>query len=101
MIASDLAPPALLARLKEIERTFGRRAAGQRWSARVLDLDIVLWDGGRWAARDLVIPHPQFSRRDFVLAPARHIAANWRDPATGLTIAQLHHRLTRPKPTPR
>ena len=41
-----LDPPAMLAALKAIERDFGRRA-GRRWGARVLDLDIVAWSGGR------------------------------------------------------
>ena len=38
MIESDEAPDALLRRLKRIERDFGRRR-GQRWSARVIDLE--------------------------------------------------------------
>ena len=52
-------PDALLALLKRIERDFGRRPGGQRWGARVLDLDIVLWCGGACApAPGLTIPHP-------------------------------------------
>ena len=97
VIATDLAPPGLLALLKRIERAFGRRPGGQRWRARVLDLDIVLWSGGAWACDELTIPHPQFRRRGFVLAPAAHIAPDWRDPLTGLTLRQLHARLTRPR----
>src|SRR3546814_3098269 len=41
VVRCDLSPPALLDRLKKIERSFGRRLA-RRWGARVLDLDIVL-----------------------------------------------------------
>ena len=40
LIESEVAPPAMLARLKAIERAFGRRR-GARWGARVIDLDIV------------------------------------------------------------
>lgn len=100
LIATDLEPVALLERLGNIERHFGRISLGQRWRARPLDLDIILWSGGLWesAAPDLAIPHPAFRQRGFVLAPAVEIAADWRDPLSGLTVRQLFHRLNRPKP---
>ena len=100
LIASYEAPPALLARLKAIEQAFGRRR-GRRWGARVIDLDIVLWSGGRWRTRTLAVPHAQYRARDFVLRPIVAIAPAWRDPATGHTMRQLHARLTRPRPLPR
>ncbi len=97
VVETDLDPPALLATLKRLECAFGRRAGGQRWTSRVLDLDVILWNGGPYAGPGLTIPHPLFRTRDFVLAPALHIAAGWRDPVTGLTVRQLHARLTRPR----
>lgn len=93
-------PRDLLGELKRIESTFGRRT-WRRWGARVLDLDIVLWSGGAFGSPDLCIPHPLFRERSFVLAPAATIAPAWRDPVSGLTVRQLHHRLTRPVPLPR
>lgn len=104
VLDSELTPPALLAALKRMEREFGRRR-GQRWGDRVLDLDIVLWSGGVWRSGrrsdGLTIPHPAFAVRDFVLTPARAIANDWRDPVSGLRVAQLHARLTRRRPLPR
>lgn len=94
LIESDLAPPALLAHLKSIERAHGRRA-GRRWGDRVLDLDIIGWSGGIWASRALSIPHPAFRTRRFVLAPLVGILPDWRDPVTGLTARQLLARLDR------
>jgi 2-amino-4-hydroxy-6-hydroxymethyldihydropteridine diphosphokinase len=96
LIETPLDPPALLTLLKHIERDFGRRPGGQRWTSRVLDLDIILWSGGPFAAPDLTVPHPLFRIRAFVLAPAMKVAPVWRDPITGLTVRQLHARLTRP-----
>ena len=81
-------PPELLTRLKEIERSFGRRP-GQRWGARVIDLDIILWSGGAWSDSTLTIPHPAFRDRGFVLAPLAAVAPAWRDPLTGRTVRQL------------
>ena len=56
LVESAMAPPAMLRHLKAIERAFGRRR-GRRWGARVIDLDIVLWSGGRWRSAGLVVPH--------------------------------------------
>lgn len=98
-VESDLAPDALLAQLQRIERARGRRR-GRRWGARVIDLDIVLWSGGSWASRDLVIPHPRFRERRFVLDPLVALAPGWRDPVSRLTVRQLHARLTRRRPLP-
>lgn len=94
LVESELDPPALLAVLKRVERDFGRRA-GRRWGPRVLDLDIVLWSEGAWAGGGLVIPHPEFRRRRFVLEPLAKLVPLWRDPITGATIRQLLHRLGR------
>lgn len=95
-ITTSLMPDALLDLLKRIEARFGKRR-GQRWSARTLDLDIILWSGGSWysASPQLIVPHAAYRRRDFVLRPAAQIAPRWRDPLRGLTIAQLRHRATR------
>ena len=101
VIETALDPEALLALLKRIECEFGRRPGGQRWRARVLDLDVVLWSGGPFASAALTIPHPLFRERAFVLTPADAIAPDWRDPLTGLTVRQLHARLTGPRPLPK
>jgi 2-amino-4-hydroxy-6-hydroxymethyldihydropteridine diphosphokinase len=100
IIASDLSPPALLTRLKSIEAHFGRRIRGQKWRTRVLDLDIILWSGGIWSGDRpaLAIPHHLMPDRHFVLGPANEIAANWRDPISGLTIKHHFHRLMHPNP---
>ncbi|MDE8651429.1 2-amino-4-hydroxy-6-hydroxymethyldihydropteridine diphosphokinase [Novosphingobium album (ex Liu et al. 2023)] len=101
LVRTRLAPDELLHKLQKLEHKFGRRKRGRRWSARVLDLDIVLWNGGAFAAPGLVVPHPLFRERRFVLIPALHVAPAWRDPRTGLTLRHLAARLTRPHTPPR
>jgi 2-amino-4-hydroxy-6-hydroxymethyldihydropteridine diphosphokinase len=91
LVESPLEPPAMLARLKSIEREFGRRP-GRRWGTRVLDLDLVAWDSGRFASRRLTIPHPRLEERDFVLGPLAAIAPDWRI-LGGLTVRHLLSRL--------
>ena len=96
LIESELDPPDMLRSLKAIERAFGRRA-GRRWGPRVLDLDLVLWSGGKFASRRLAIPHSQLATRSFVLGPLAAIAPNW--PIRGsLNARHLAHRLARRAP---
>jgi 2-amino-4-hydroxy-6-hydroxymethyldihydropteridine diphosphokinase len=94
MIESKHKPDALLKKLKKIERAHGRRA-GRRWGDRPLDLDIIGWSGGIWASPGLTIPHAEFRKRRFVLAPLCEIAPGWRDPVTHLTARHLLARLDR------
>ncbi len=88
-------PLALLDQLQAIEAAFGRNRRGQRWRARTLDLDIVLWDGGAFCDARLTVPHREYRNRTFVLGPAARIARDWRDPLTCLCVKHAHARLTR------
>jgi 2-amino-4-hydroxy-6-hydroxymethyldihydropteridine diphosphokinase len=96
LVESDLAPPEMLGHLKSLEREFGRRR-GRRWAARVLDLDIVDWSGGKWRSRSLTVPHPAAGSRDFVIVPLAAIAPAWRLEGP-LTARHLAHRLARRRP---
>jgi 2-amino-4-hydroxy-6-hydroxymethyldihydropteridine diphosphokinase len=96
LVECDLEPPEMLTRLKRIERDFGRRR-GKRWGPRVLDLDVVLWSGGRWRSRGLTVPHEQIARRSFVLHPLAAIAPGWRVEGA-LTARHLTQRLARRAP---
>lgn len=103
LVETPLDPPALLMLLKGMERRFGRRP-GRRWGARVLDLDIVLWSGGRWpigaraaAPHALAVPHRAHRRRAFVLTPLLSIAPGWRI-AGARTVRHAHARLLAHRP---
>ena len=96
LVESTLEPLEMLRKLKSIERDFGRRR-GKHWAARVLDLDIALWSGGRFRSRRLNIPHHGLENRSFVLQPLAAIAPDWRVRGP-LTARHLAHRLARRGP---
>ena len=91
LVESPLAPKMMLSGLKALERRFGRRT-GRRWGPRVLDLDLVAWDGPPLLSRHLTIPHPRLRERDFVIGPLSTIAPGWRV-IGGLTPRHLASRL--------
>ena len=88
-VRTTLAPRALLETLLEIERRFGRVRSGSQWTARTLDLDIIIFGNSTVAEPDLVLPHPRFRERAFVLLPLAEIAPEARDPVTGESVESL------------
>lgn len=96
LVESDLEPPDMLGTVKQIEREFGRRS-GRRWGPRVLDLDLVLWSGGRFRSRGLTVPHRQLGKRSFVLQPLAAIAPAWRVEGS-FSVRHLAQRLARAAP---
>jgi 2-amino-4-hydroxy-6-hydroxymethyldihydropteridine diphosphokinase len=88
-VRTTLGPRALLETLLEIERRFGRVRSGSQWTARTLDLDIIIFGNSTVAEPDLVLPHPRFRERAFVLLPLAEIAPEARDPVTGESVESL------------
>lgn len=72
-LQTTLAPLALLDGLQAIENRQGR-VREQRWGARTLDLDILLYGSGTLALPRLTVPHPRMAERDFVLYPLLEIS---------------------------
>ncbi len=60
-----------------------------RWSARTLDLDLLLYGDEVIRRPRLVVPHPGLVVRRFVLAPLAELCPDRVVPGTGRTVAQL------------
>lgn len=73
LLDTALAPHSLLAALQAIEDAHGRLRL-ERWGPRTLDLDLLLLGHDRIATTDLCVPHPEMTRRNFVLVPLLEIA---------------------------
>jgi 2-amino-4-hydroxy-6-hydroxymethyldihydropteridine diphosphokinase len=90
---TSLSARELLERMLEIEQQLGRTRP-HPGAARTVDLDLILYGGHIIDdAPSLIVPHPRFRERRFVLEPLAEVAADWTDPVTGLTIAQLLENL--------
>lgn len=69
-----LEPEALLDVLQSIENEHGRVRNGERWSARTLDLDILLYADQCINSDRLQVPHRWMRHREFVLHPLFEIS---------------------------
>jgi len=77
-----LDPHMLLETLLDVERLRGRdRSADERWSARTLDLDLILFGNEAIETDVLTIPHPRLHLRRFVLDPLAEVANDLTIPA--------------------
>ena len=88
LLETALSPSLLMRALLDLERRYGRPPVRAR-GPRTLDLDLVLYEGARYSSGQLVLPHPRFRARPFVLEPAAEVAPGMRDPVSGRTLLQL------------
>jgi 2-amino-4-hydroxy-6-hydroxymethyldihydropteridine diphosphokinase len=67
-VDTRLDPHALLVVGQRLE-TDAHRVRGERWGPRTLDVDVLFYGDEQIDEPDLVVPHPRWRERDFVLAP--------------------------------
>lgn len=90
---TTLSARQLLRVLQETELDLGRERR-DRWGARSIDLDVVLHGALVGGGTGLIVPHPRYTARQFVLQPACDVAAHYRDPRFGWTLQRLTSHLS-------
>ena len=95
LIRTRLPPYRLLARCLEVEEALGRQRRLPK-GPRTLDVDILLYADRVLSDPKLTIPHPRFHLRRFALTAAAEVAAEWKHPCLGLSLAGLLERCRDP-----
>lgn len=90
-IRTTLGPRELLDVLKDIEAALGR-SEGARWGPREIDLDLLLYGDKQVNTAGLSVPHPEMTKRAFVLVPLAEIAPDVIVPGAG-AVAELRERV--------
>jgi 2-amino-4-hydroxy-6-hydroxymethyldihydropteridine diphosphokinase len=85
-------PRELLDGLMDIERALGRTRPHHA-APRTIDLDLILYGTAVVDEPGLMLPHPRFRERAFVLVPLCEIAPDMKDPVTGRTARALLEQL--------
>ena len=94
-VKTYLSPKELLNLCKKIEKKLGRKKAKKN-SPRICDIDIIDYDQKVFklqGKKPLYIPHPEISRRNFVLVPLYEISKSWKHPQTKINIIELINSL--------
>jgi len=87
-LKSELLPTELMNKIQLIEKKLKKNKRIIN-GPRKIDLDIIFWGYKMFNNRELPIPHPRVSERDFVLFPLQDIAPNFRDPVSKFTVKEL------------
>jgi 2-amino-4-hydroxy-6-hydroxymethyldihydropteridine diphosphokinase len=86
---TTLSPRDLLELCLDEEQKQGRQRSEERYAARSLDLDLLLYGNEIIAEEDLIVPHPRMLERAFVLEPLAELAPQLLHPLTGTRIGEL------------
>lgn len=87
-VCTKLGPEELLKFLLKIEQEFGR-IRKEKWGARIIDLDILDFEGLIMDSKTLTLPHPEMTQRRFVLEPLSEIAGETIHPLKKKMISDL------------
>jgi len=91
-IETELDPDGLLDAAKAVERELGRRAGGPRHGPRPIDVDVLLLGDFEHRSERLTLPHPEVTRRRFVLEPLLQLDPELRLP-DGTRLADCMERV--------
>lgn len=88
-VETKLKPSGLLGRILMIEANMGRLRDDKKYSSRLIDIDILLYDDKMLEEKSLVVPHPRLHERRFVLVPLCDLVPDLVHPKLGKAIKAL------------
>ena len=87
-IETNFSPWKLLSIFQKTELSLGKDIK-VRWGERTIDIDIVLFGEKIIYEKKLIIPHPRYHKRNFVLIPLCDISKDIIDPLSKINIGSL------------
>ncbi len=97
-VQTKLTPIEVLQATQWIEKEMGRdvKSQGERYTDRIIDIDVLLYEDVILDSADLKLPHPHIHERSFVLFPLAEIAGEYMHPILHKTINQLKDAIVPP-----
>lgn len=89
VITTELTAQGLLAVCQGVEESLGRPGNHTAAAPRTIDIDIITYGNLIHSSEELILPHPRYTKRKFVLVPLADIEPTFHDPVTGRSIQQL------------
>jgi len=86
--------------LRPIEETLGRSRSGDKFAARTIDLDLILYGDLVLETETLTLPDPQIVQRAFVALPLQELEPELRLPGSGKSIREVAASLPQGGMTP-
>ena len=92
IVKSSLSPTSVLEETQKIEQLLGRTTKSEngQYANRIIDIDLIDYDGQIVQTDDLQLPHPQMHKRAFVLSPLCEIMPKWQHPILHKTATELN-----------
>lgn len=82
-------PEEVLSVTKKVELELGRERKAERYTSRLIDIDLLFYDNLVYHEPKLELPHPRMIDRRFVLEPLAEIAAEMLHPVFKISIMEL------------
>jgi 2-amino-4-hydroxy-6-hydroxymethyldihydropteridine diphosphokinase len=89
VISTSLRAHSLFDLCQEVEESLGRPRDHAPAFPRTIDIDIIAFGDLIESGEDLILPHPRYTQRKFVLVPLAMVQPTFHDPVTGRSIQQL------------
>lgn len=87
-IETERTPRDLCAQLEQIHELAGRRRQPEKFIARTLDIDLLLYDQLVVKEKPVQLPRKDVLQYSFVLRPLAEIAPDYRHPETGKSLLE-------------
>lgn len=95
-VETTLSPQEVLVQIKQIESEMGRKLRSSRmlpYTDRCIDIDIIFYGQQVVKSETLLIPHPHYAERSFVLSPLREIVPDFIAPGTTKSIGEFAQKV--------